>query len=56
MHADDLATIMTSECGKPLAEARIEVASGAASVEWMAEECRCVKGVAYDSKVSRLED
>eukprot|EP00983_Pelagomonas_calceolata_P126657 1161326-Pelagomonas_calceolata.AAC.3 len=43
-HADDLATILTSECGKPLAEARAEIASGAASVEWMAEECRRVEG------------
>jgi len=35
---DDLAAIMTSECGKPLAEARAEIAAGAASVEWFAGE------------------
>jgi succinate-semialdehyde dehydrogenase/glutarate-semialdehyde dehydrogenase len=27
-HADDIATIMTMECGKPLGEARGEIASG----------------------------
>ncbi len=27
-HSDDLATIMTMECGKPLAEAKAEIASG----------------------------
>jgi len=43
-HADDLATIMTTECGKPTAEAKAEVASGAASVEWFAEEGRRVCG------------
>lgn len=39
-HQDDIATLMTIECGKPLAESKAEVASGAASVEWFAEECR----------------
>ena len=28
LHREDLATILTMECGKPLAEARAEVASG----------------------------
>jgi len=37
-NADDLAVIMTSEQGKPLAEARGEVAYGAAYFEWYAEE------------------
>lgn len=37
-HADDLARIMTMEGGKPLAEAKGEVAYGAAYVEWFAEE------------------
>ena len=32
------------ECGKPLAEARGEIASGAASVEWFAAECRRTTG------------
>eukprot|EP00195_Chlamydomonas_chlamydogama_P002619 CAMPEP_0202920768 /NCGR_PEP_ID=MMETSP1392-20130828/77027_1 /ASSEMBLY_ACC=CAM_ASM_000868 /TAXON_ID=225041 /ORGANISM="Chlamydomonas chlamydogama, Strain SAG 11-48b" /LENGTH=526 /DNA_ID=CAMNT_0049614281 /DNA_START=54 /DNA_END=1634 /DNA_ORIENTATION=- len=43
-HADDIATIMTMECGKPLAEARAEIISGAASAEWFAEEGRRVCG------------
>lgn len=42
--ADDLATIMTFECGKPLHESKAEIVSGAASVEWFAEECRRVCG------------
>ncbi|BCX87988.1 succinate-semialdehyde dehydrogenase/glutarate-semialdehyde dehydrogenase [Methylomarinovum tepidoasis] len=37
-HADDLARIMTAECGKPLAEARAEVAYGAGFVDWFAAE------------------
>ena len=35
---ESLAQLMTSEQGKPLAEARGEVAYGAAFVEWFAEE------------------
>ncbi|MFQ3623565.1 MAG: aldehyde dehydrogenase family protein, partial [Acetobacteraceae bacterium] len=37
-NADDLALLMTSEQGKPLAEAKGEVAYAAAFVEWFAEE------------------
>ncbi|WP_126447320.1 NAD-dependent succinate-semialdehyde dehydrogenase [Sulfuricystis multivorans] len=37
-HADDLALLMTSEQGKPLAEARGEVLYAASFVEWFAEE------------------
>lgn len=37
-HADDLALIMTLEQGKPLAEAKGEIAYGAAYFEWYAEE------------------
>lgn len=48
-NADDLATIMTAECGKPTAEAKAEVASGAASVEWFAEEGRRVAGDVLES-------
>lgn len=42
--ADDLATIMTVECGKPTAEAKAEIVSGLGSVEWFAEEGRRVTG------------
>jgi succinate-semialdehyde dehydrogenase / glutarate-semialdehyde dehydrogenase len=37
-NADDLALLMTTEQGKPLAEAKGEVAYGASFVEWFAEE------------------
>lgn len=37
-HTEDLAALITAEGGKPLAEARGEVAYGASFVEWFAEE------------------
>ncbi|RKP46238.1 NADP-dependent succinate-semialdehyde dehydrogenase [Pararobbsia silviterrae] len=37
-HADDLARIMTSEQGKPLAEAKGEIVYAASFIEWFAEE------------------
>ena len=37
-HQDDLGRILTLEQGKPLAEAKGEVAYGAAFIEWFAEE------------------
>ena len=43
-HQEDLARIMTAEQGKPLAEARGEVAYGASFVEWFAEEAKRVNG------------
>jgi succinate-semialdehyde dehydrogenase/glutarate-semialdehyde dehydrogenase len=43
-HRDDLAAIMVSEQGKPLAEARGEVIYGASFIEWFAEEARRVYG------------
>jgi succinate-semialdehyde dehydrogenase/glutarate-semialdehyde dehydrogenase len=41
---DDLGLLLTTEQGKPLAEARGEVAFGASFVEWFAEEARRVYG------------
>ena len=41
---DDLARIMTSEQGKPFAEAKGEVVYGASFVEWFAEEAKRVYG------------
>ena len=41
---DDLALIMTSEQGKPLAEARGEIAYAASYLEWFAEEGRRAYG------------
>ncbi|MTH61623.1 succinate-semialdehyde dehydrogenase [Paracoccus litorisediminis] len=43
-HADDLALILTMEQGKPLAEARGEIAYGASFVKWFAEEARRIDG------------
>jgi succinate-semialdehyde dehydrogenase/glutarate-semialdehyde dehydrogenase len=37
-HQEDLATLLTMEQGKPLAESRVEVAYGASFIEWFAEE------------------
>ena len=41
---EDLATLMTAEQGKPLAEARGEIAYGAAFIEWFAEEGKRLYG------------
>ncbi len=41
---EDLAILMTCEQGKPLAEARGEIAYGASFVEWFAEEAKRVYG------------
>jgi succinate-semialdehyde dehydrogenase/glutarate-semialdehyde dehydrogenase len=41
---DDLGLILTTEQGKPLAEAKGEIAYGASFVEWFAEEAKRVYG------------
>ncbi|MGZ9720453.1 NADP-dependent succinate-semialdehyde dehydrogenase [Rhizobium miluonense] len=41
---DDLGRILTAEQGKPLAEAKGEIAYGASFIEWFAEEARRVYG------------
>jgi succinate-semialdehyde dehydrogenase/glutarate-semialdehyde dehydrogenase len=43
-HQEDLARLMTSEQGKPLAESRGEIAYAASFIEWFAEEARRVYG------------
>ncbi|WP_312791831.1 NAD-dependent succinate-semialdehyde dehydrogenase [Diaphorobacter nitroreducens] len=43
-HQDDLGRLMTAEQGKPLPEAKGEVAYGASFVEWFAEEAKRVNG------------
>ncbi|HEA52369.1 NAD-dependent succinate-semialdehyde dehydrogenase [Marinobacter antarcticus] len=43
-HQEDLARLMTAEQGKPLAEARGEVAYGASFIEWFAEEAKRAYG------------
>jgi succinate-semialdehyde dehydrogenase / glutarate-semialdehyde dehydrogenase len=43
-NADDLALIMTAEQGKPLSEAKGEVAYAASFIEWFAEEAKRIAG------------
>ena len=43
-HQEALAGLLTAEQGKPLAEARGEIAIGAAYIRWFAEEIRRAKG------------
>ncbi len=43
-HQEDLARILTAEQGKPLAEARGEIAYGASYIEWFAEEAKRLYG------------
>ena len=47
-HQEDLAVLMTTEQGKPLAEARGEVAYAASFVEWFAEEAKRIYGDVID--------
>jgi succinate-semialdehyde dehydrogenase/glutarate-semialdehyde dehydrogenase len=41
---DDLGLLMTAEQGKPLAEAKGEIAYAASFIEWFAEESRSASG------------
>ncbi|WP_028671319.1 NAD-dependent succinate-semialdehyde dehydrogenase [Saccharospirillum impatiens] len=43
-HQDQLAELMTLECGKPLVESKGEVAYGASFIEWFAEEAKRAYG------------
>ncbi|WP_417280578.1 NAD-dependent succinate-semialdehyde dehydrogenase [Celeribacter sp.] len=43
-NADDLATLLTAEMGKPWAEARGEILYGASFIEWFAEEAKRIYG------------
>jgi succinate-semialdehyde dehydrogenase/glutarate-semialdehyde dehydrogenase len=43
-NTDDLAAIMTAEQGKPLAEAKGEIAYAASFIEWFAEEAKRIYG------------
>ncbi|MCM2291020.1 NAD-dependent succinate-semialdehyde dehydrogenase [Allorhizobium sp. BGMRC 0089] len=43
-NAEDLALILTAEQGKPLAEAKGEIVSNAAYLEWFAEEAKRIDG------------
>jgi succinate-semialdehyde dehydrogenase/glutarate-semialdehyde dehydrogenase len=43
-NAEDLGRILTAEMGKPLAEAKGEIAYGASFIEWFAEEAKRIYG------------
>ncbi len=51
-NADDLARIITAECGKPLAEAKGEVIYGASFIEWFIEESKRAYGETIPSPAS----
>lgn len=51
-NTEDLALLLTLEQGKPLAEARGEIAYGASFVKWFAEEARRVDGAVIPSPTS----
>ena len=44
LNQEDLAIILTTEQGKPLAESRGEIAYGAAFIEWFSEEAKRISG------------
>ena len=54
-HADDLALILTAEQGKPLSEAKSEVAYAASFLEWFAEEARRIHYGEADNRGIRGE-
>jgi succinate-semialdehyde dehydrogenase/glutarate-semialdehyde dehydrogenase len=43
-HQEDLAALLTTEQGKPLAESRVEIAYAASFLEWFGEEAKRVYG------------
>jgi len=49
-NSEQLAHIITAECGKTLAESRVEVVYGASFIEWFAEEAKRVYGDIIPSK------
>ncbi len=59
-NVDDLARLMTAEQGKPLAEARGEIAYAASFIEWFSEEARratgeIIPGHAADMRLSVIK-
>ena len=51
-NANDLAQLITAECGKPLAEAKGEVIYGASFIEWFAEEGKRTYGESIPSPMA----
>jgi succinate-semialdehyde dehydrogenase/glutarate-semialdehyde dehydrogenase len=54
LHQEDLARLLTAEQGKPLAEARTEIAYSASFLEWFAEEGRRAYGEIIPSPAKNL--
>ena len=54
-HAEELATLLTAEQGKPLAEARGEIGYGNSFIEWFSEEARRVGGEVAASPTTTKE-
>lgn len=52
-HADSIASLLTSEQGKPLAEARAECLMAADLIKWYAEEARRVHGRVLPARAPR---
>ena len=50
-NAEDLAVILTPEMGKPITEARGEIAYGASFIDWFAEEARRICGDVMESPI-----
>ncbi|MCH1475847.1 MAG: NAD-dependent succinate-semialdehyde dehydrogenase [Alphaproteobacteria bacterium] len=50
-NTEDLAVILTTEMGKPIAEARGEIAYGASFIDWFAEEARRICGDVMESPI-----
>ena len=55
-HREELAVLITTEQGKPLAESRVEVAYAGSYIEWFAEEAKRVYGetIASDQRDQRI--
>lgn len=51
-NTDDLALLLTTEQGKPLAEAKAEIKYGASFISWFAEECRRTYGETIPAPVT----
>jgi len=52
--ADEVARLMTLEQGKPLVEAGLEIAGGADTIEWFAEEARRTYGRIVPARTSNV--
>ena len=52
-NAEDLAVLMTSEQGKPLAESLAEINYGASYIEWFAEEAKRIYGDVIPAKSNK---